>query len=324
MGGRRSFEDPVPARPKAWSQRAIRCQNQVNRLAYSPALPLSRVMPKRPAEILAEAVNSLGELLACEKEAGSRGIVMTRETFDELAKLPPGQADLKPAPGALTRAATTSAPEPRPAKAPASPTPPSTEDSMKASSKLDAIAARIAACETCGLCSTRTNTVPGQGAPHPELVFVGEGPGEQEDLQGLAFVGRSGQLLTRMIGAMGLDRETVWIGNIVKCRPPKNRTPTPEEMEACIPFLKEQLGLLKPKVIVCLGATAAKGLLGQTPGISKIRGTWHKFEGIDVMPTYHPSYLLRNAPGAKRQAWEDLKKVVTRLGRELPPESKGK
>ena len=143
---------------------------------------------------------------------------------------------------------------------------------------------------------------------------MGEGPGADEDRQGLAGAGK---LLTKMMEAMGLTREEVWIGNIVKCRPPGNRVPLPDEMEECLPYLKEQLELLRPKVIVCLGATAVKGLLATTTGITKLRGSWRSFEGIDVMPTFHPAYLLRNPP-AKKDAWEDLKEVLRRLGRPIP------
>lgn len=188
---------------------------------------------------------------------------------------------------------------------------------ISTSPPLDAIAARIAVCKRCGLCETRTNTVPGQGNPKPEILFIGEGPGADEDAQGLAFVGRAGQLLTKMIQAMGLERDDVWIGNIVKCRPPNNRAPTPEEMEACLPYLREQIALLKPKVMVCLGATAVKGLFNPTEGITKLRGKWLTFENMHVMPTFHPAYLLRNPP-AKRYVWEDLKEVLRFLGRPLP------
>ncbi len=184
--------------------------------------------------------------------------------------------------------------------------------------KLGAVAARIADCRRCPLHATRTQTVPGQGAPGPEILFVGEAPGADEDRQGLAFVGRAGQLLTRMIAAMGYSRDAVFIANILKCRPPDNRAPLPEEMETCLPFLREQIALLQPQVIVCLGATAVKGLLGETIGITKLRGQWRTFDGIDVMPTFHPAYLLRN-PSAKREAWEDLKAVLARLGRTPPP-----
>jgi DNA polymerase len=189
--------------------------------------------------------------------------------------------------------------------------------SVVLSGDLSAIAARVATCTQCGLCKTRQHTVPGQGASKPELIFVGEGPGADEDAQGLAFVGRAGQLLTKIIEAMGLTREEVWIGNIVKCRPPNNRVPTPEEMQACMPYLREQIALLQPKVMVCLGATAVKGLLDPAAAITKVRGNWMKFEGIDVMPTFHPAYLLRNPP-AKREVWEDMKAVLQRLGRAAP------
>jgi len=182
---------------------------------------------------------------------------------------------------------------------------------------LERISARIAQCRRCTLCEARTKTVPGQGNASPDIAFVGEGPGADEDRQGLAFVGRAGKLLTKMMEAMGLTREEVWIGNIVKCRPPGNRVPLPDEMEECLPYLKEQLELLRPKVIVCLGATAVKGLLATTTGITKLRGSWRSFEGIDVMPTFHPAYLLRNPP-AKKDAWEDLKEVLRRLGRPIP------
>jgi uracil-DNA glycosylase family 4 len=183
---------------------------------------------------------------------------------------------------------------------------------------LTAIAKRVSACQKCGLHATRTNTVPGQGNPAPEIMFIGEGPGADEDEQGLAFVGRAGQLLTKIIEAMGLTRDEVFIGNIVKCRPPNNRPPEPEEIAACIPYLKEQVAILQPKVIVCLGATAVKGLYGPEPkGITSIRGQWRTFEGIDVMPTYHPAYLLRN-PNMKKDVWEDMKTVLRHLGKPLP------
>ena len=188
------------------------------------------------------------------------------------------------------------------------------------------IAQRIAVCHKCVLGKTRTNTVPGQGHAHPEVMFVGEGPGEDEDLQGLAFVGRAGQLLTRMIIRMGLTREEVFIGNIVKCRPPGNRAPLPDEMAACLPYLREQVAVLRPKVIVCLGGTAVKGLLNNQTGITRLRGQWQRYEGIDVMPTYHPSYLLRGGGEDKArwwEVWEDLVAVLKKIGREPPPQKHG-
>jgi len=187
---------------------------------------------------------------------------------------------------------------------------------------LAGLAARIAVCTKCGLHATRTRTVPGQGNPHPELMFIGEAPGEDEDEQGLAFVGKAGQLLTKMIQAMGLTREEVFIGNILKCRPPGNRKPVPLEMDACMPYLKAQIAELKPRVIVALGATAAQGLLKTETSISHLRGHWHRFEGIDLMPTFHPSYLLRN-PAAKKEVWEDLQTVLRHLGKPIPEWKKG-
>jgi DNA polymerase len=183
---------------------------------------------------------------------------------------------------------------------------------------LDAVAAEIAGCTKCGLCESRTKTVPGQGSLRPEILFVGEGPGADEDRQGLAFVGRAGQLLTKMIEAMGFRRDEVFIANVVKCRPPGNRTPLPDEMATCLPYLARQIAVLQPKVIVAMGATAVKGLLNTTSGITNMRGNWKTFEGIDVMPTFHPAYLLRD-PSKKREAWADLQSVLERLGRQAPP-----
>jgi len=175
----------------------------------------------------------------------------------------------------------------------------------------------IGDCRRCGLCKGRKTIVFGSGNENTRLVFVGEGPGADEDEQGLPFVGRAGQLLTQMINGtaakdgMSIRREDVYICNVVKCRPPENRTPLPDEMEICGQFLARQLDVIRPKAIVCLGATATKALLDTKEGITKIRGTWHKWKDIPVMPTYHPSFLLRayNVQ-AKREAWEDLKKVL--------------
>lgn len=185
---------------------------------------------------------------------------------------------------------------------------------------LKEVAASAAACTRCRLGETRTQSVPGQGNPHPEVMFIGEAPGEDEDRQGLAFVGLAGQLLTRMIVAMGFSREQVFIANICKCRPPGNRPPEPDEMEACLPFLRAQIAALRPRVIVALGGTALFGLL-QVKGITKSRGTWLKYEDIDLMPTFHPSYLLRT-PSAKHEVWADLQEVLKRLGRTPPPAKK--
>ncbi len=188
-----------------------------------------------------------------------------------------------------------------------------------AKDSLEKVAAEIAVCKHCVLHEGRTKTVPGQGCHRPEILFVGEAPGRDEDVQGLAFVGRAGHLLTKMIEAMGFTREDVFIANINKCRPPDNRKPTPPEMATCLPFLKRQIALLQPKVIVAMGATAVEGLITLAEGesISKVRGRWFTFEGIALMPTYHPAYLLRN-PAMKRPVWEDLKAVLSRLGHPVP------
>ena len=185
---------------------------------------------------------------------------------------------------------------------------------------IESIAAEIAACQACALAPTRLNTVPGQGARQPDIMFVGEGPGADEDEQGLAFVGRAGQLLTKMINAMGYTREQVFIGNIVKCRPPGNRVPTPEEMEGCIPYLKRQIAVIRPKIIVCLGASAARGLVQETLPIGKARGQWREFEGIPVMLTFHPAYLLRD-PRKKVETWADLNTALAHLGKTPPPKT---
>jgi uracil-DNA glycosylase family 4 len=170
-------------------------------------------------------------------------------------------------------------------------------------------------CTRCKLSRTRNKIVFGDGNEKAQLVFVGEGPGHDEDLQGLPFVGRAGKLLTQMIEAMGLQRKDVYICNVVKCRPPQNRAPERDEVAACGPFLTRQLDAIAPKVIVCLGNIAAQTLLETTRGISHFRGQWQEFRGTRLMATYHPAYLLRN-PAAKSEVWKDLQKVMAVLGLE--------
>lgn len=190
---------------------------------------------------------------------------------------------------------------------------------------LERILADLGDCRRCPLCEGRNRIVFGSGNPQARLVFVGEGPGEDEDAQGLPFVGRAGQLLTQMIDntaareGMAVRRKDVYICNVVKCRPPKNRTPEAGEMETCGQFLFRQLNVIRPRAICALGATAARALLGAREGITKLRGRWHRWRDIPVMPTYHPSYLLRPYnQNAKREAWEDLKKVL-RYAYDEPP-----
>jgi uracil-DNA glycosylase len=168
-------------------------------------------------------------------------------------------------------------------------------------------------CTRCKLHKSRNTIVFGDGNPKAELVFVGEGPGHDEDVQGLPFVGRAGKLLTQMIEAMGLQRKDVYICNVVKCRPPENRLPERDEIECCSPFLLRQLDVIAPKVIVCLGACAAQTLLETNRGISHFRGQWLEFRGRRLLATYHPAYLLRN-PNAKGEVWKDLQKVMAVLG----------
>ena len=187
--------------------------------------------------------------------------------------------------------------------------------------KLAAVQARVSVCTKCpNLASTRTQTVFGVGNPDAEIMFVGEAPGADEDAQGEPFVGRAGQLLTKIIKAMGFGREEVYIANILKCRPDVpagsfgNRAPTPREMQTCRPYLMEQIDIIKPKVIVALGAVAVEGLLGTRAPMRELRGRWESFDGTPLMITYHPAYLLRNqSPSEKRKVWEDMMLVLERL-----------
>lgn len=176
----------------------------------------------------------------------------------------------------------------------------------------------IGECRRCGLCQARTRIVFGVGSPRARLMFVGEGPGADEDARGEPFVGRAGQLLDRIIVAMGLTRAEVYIANIVKCRPPENRAPLPDESAHCSPFLFTQIALIRPELIVALGRTALEGLTGRAhDGITKERGRWFEHAGIPVIATFHPAYLLRN-PAAKRPVWEDMQAVLQRLDLPVP------
>jgi DNA polymerase len=179
---------------------------------------------------------------------------------------------------------------------------------------LRAVREDLGDCTRCKLAGGRTKLVFGVGDPAADLMFVGEGPGADEDLQGEPFVGRAGQLLTKMIEAMGYRREQVYIANVVKCRPPGNRNPEPDEIEACEPFLRRQIAAIGPRVIVALGKFAAQTLLRDTTPITKLRGRWMAYEGVKLMPTFHPAYLLRS-PEEKKKAWEDLQLVMQELGK---------
>jgi len=268
-------------------------------------------------------IDQLQDFLEYQKEEGVQTLELSPET---LAALKPAEntPPLRDAPRQ-----TTTKPAPRPALARrTSKSKPGTTTSVgKVSEKsavqvtgktLEEIAGQIRTCNACPLYKSRKNTVPGEGNPsQPDILFIGEDPGADEDTQGRPFVGAAGQLLDKMINAMGYKREEVFITNMVKCRPPGNRVPLPEERTACIPYLKAQIALLQPKTIVALGKTAAEGLLNEPVAITRMRGTWKTYEGIDLMPTFHPAYLLRS-PGKKREVWTDLQAVLAKLGKEPP------
>jgi DNA polymerase len=241
-------------------------------------------------------IEDLEQYLEFQRDEGIQRLEVDRAVLAELARKPDA------VPAAVT-------------ETPLAATVPIPEDFKS----LEEIATHVSTCGNCPLNEGRTNTVPGEGnADSPDIMFIGEGPGADEDAQGRPFVGKAGQLLTKMIEAMGYRREEVFIANIVKCRPPNNRAPLPEEMAACLPYLRQQIELIKPRTIIGMGATAIKGLLGKTAGITRLRGTWQEYEGIRLMPTFHPSYLLRD-PSKKKVVWQDLQLVLKDLGREAPP-----
>jgi DNA polymerase len=264
------------------------------------------------------------------EERGEQVRQLAGEVVRHLAWLRDAGVREVPAPGSLPApsADPVVAAETRPASGPAPrPTPPGSEAGTSSagapagtgcgSPELAAIRADLGDCRRCTLAPGRTTLVFGVGDPHAELMFVGEGPGAEEDLRGEPFVGKAGQLLTRMIEAMGYRREQVHIANVVKCRPPGNRNPEPSEIEACEPFLRRQIEAVRPRVLVALGTFAAHTLLRTTIPITRLRGEWSQYQGVKLMPTFHPAYLLRS-PQEKVKAWEDLKQVMAALGRGPP------
>lgn len=180
------------------------------------------------------------------------------------------------------------------------------------SASLEDVRTELGDCQRCALARGRTHIVFGAGNPHASLVFVGEAPGAEEDRQGLPFVGRAGQLLTKIIESIGIEREDVYICNVLKCRPPGNRNPEPEEVESCSPFLRRQIETIQPKIVCCMGTFAAQTVLGMKTPISRLRGKFHKIDGIQYIATFHPAYLLRN-PEKKREVWDDMKKIRAEL-----------
>lgn len=275
-----------------------------------------------------EIIDGLTDHLTLLKELGARSVQLDPEVVRGLGpRNTGGQSRGASSPAAPATPATR---RPSPAlsavfTAPPASAPRTLEQRRQA---LDAIAARIGACEACVLRRQRNRCVPGQGNPSaPDVMFIGEAPGADEDREGQAFIGAAGQFLTKMIVAMGYAREDVFIANICKCRPPGNRTPEADEMRACLPFLREQIRIVQPKTIVLLGGTAIRGLLETQVGVTRLQGQWTRYEGIPVMPTYHPAYILRfesmgDSAGlmrAKTEVWHALKLVLAQLGRKPPP-----
>lgn len=273
------------------------------------------------AELLTEAVRVLSRM----REQGVERVFLQSQTWENLCREPAdtpavdGPASVESAtaienappaaPASASASAASASAAPVSVSAPVAPV----SDAERSAMDWETLREAVRGCRLCPLCETRKNAIFGEGNPNADLMFIGEAPGADEDAQGRPFVGRSGELLTKMIAAMQFTREEVFIANIVKCRPPENRVPEKGEAEVCLPYLHRQIELIQPKVIVLLGATPLKWLLGKS-GITRLHGQWLELNGIAVMPSFHPAFLLRD-PRQKRPAWEDLQKVMTRLGK---------
>jgi DNA polymerase len=272
------------------------------------------------AELL-ELTRSLRAHVEWQGATGASGLPRGKTPgLEPLESAPPAAPAAQPAapPPARSPAPGVPAPVVAAAQGLPSPGPALPLSQAERAARLEVLNNEVRSCTRCGLHERRTQTVFARGTASAGLCFIGEGPGADEDAQGFPFVGPAGQLLDKMIVAMGLSPDEVYVCNIVKCRPPNNRKPEVEEMAACMPYLAEQIELIEPSVIVALGATAVQGLLGTTEGIMRLRGKWKLYKGrIAVMPTFHPAYLLRT-PTAKREVWEDLKAVLGHMGRPLP------
>ena len=272
-------------------------------------------------EDLRALVGQLRTNLASRQRAGLMGVPRKPSARTAVAAVP--ASPTASAAPRTSQSVATAAPSPAPrATAPATDEP---SARPTGAAGLAVVREDLGDCQRCKLAPLRTKLVFGVGNPNAHLVFVGEAPGADEDAQGEPFVGKAGQLLTKMIEAMGYARQDVYICNILKCRPPGNRNPEPDEIEKCEPFLKAQLAALRPRVIVALGKFAAQCLLRDETPISRLRGTFRSYEGIPLMPTFHPAYLLRD-PSKKKEAWEDLKAVnaaLKRLGLEPPRAAAG-
>jgi uracil-DNA glycosylase len=283
-------------------------------------MPAELEDPRSELRFLTEALRAHAEW---QQACGTGGLPpASREPLAvsrELGEQPRPEVIAQPAAAlSVERAPTNHLSLPSPAVPAESTAPGSRQTAEDRQSRLTVLAAEVRSCTRCALHEARTQTVFARGNGSSGLCFIGEGPGADEDAQGFPFVGAAGQLLDKMIAAMGIERDDVYVCNIVKCRPPKNRTPEPEEMSSCMPYLTEQLSLIEPQVIVALGKTAVQGLFGTAEGITRIRGRWRLYQGrIAVMPTFHPAYLLRN-PAAKREVWTDLQLVLKHMGRSVP------
>ncbi len=252
-------------------------------------------------EELKEIFSEARRLLLASKEMGLPSPMLKKGSLDFM------DGPVAPKPG---KPRTESKPPEAPVAVPNKPDPPGFES-------LKALRAHMGDCRRCSLNKGRTNLVFGEGNEKARLVFVGEGPGFDEDKTGRPFVGKAGELLTRIIeNGMGIKREAVYICNVVKCRPPGNRDPNPHEIAKCLPFLKAQLEIISPEVICTLGRVSGQALLGSGFRITRDRGHWRAYEGVPLMPTFHPAYLLRN-PGAKRPVWDDVKSIMGKLGMEV-------
>ncbi len=278
-----------------------------------------------------QSLHDSGAKLRAPREALER-LRQTRAAAPSKAAV----ASARPAPAPAKTASPTPAPlAPAPVvKTPAAPLAPLVRLAPATGSKaerLEAIRGPILACTKCpNLVARRTQVVFGVGNPEAELMFVGEAPGEDEDKQGEPFVGRAGELLTKIIKAMGFEREDIYIGNVLKCRPdmppgvPGNRKPRPDEMQTCLPYLREQIEIIQPRALVALGATALEGLTGEQIPVGRARGRWMEFQGIPLMVTYHPAYLLRNQSlTEKRKVWEDMLLVLEQLGKPISEKQRG-
>jgi len=274
---------------------------------------------RRPAAELADATRQARELLARVRESRWPGFA---------APAPQAPAPAKAAGRPAARAATppgrpprAAAPRPEPAAPAAAAASVPRPEAARPWESLDAIAAAAAACTRCPLHATRRRAVPGEGNARARLMFVGEAPGADEDAQGRPFVGAAGKLLDKMIAAMGLARGEVFIANVLKCRPPGNRDPQPPEVASCLPYLRAQIGLVRPEIICALGRHAAHALLGTQEALGRLRERFHDLGGTPLLVSYHPSYLLRT-PGDKTKAWRDLQIVMKRLGLQAPVQNR--